>query len=234
MPGEPAIQRGHARSTDIHREVSHMIKTWGPHNRRRIYPPPGWPTRSASPPPPWAGGLVVNHALLAEAEAREGAEQERRRKEEEEAAAEAKREAQFNLPAPFQLPRAVDYLRPPEPEPDPVPEPVARPRLTRRQLRLIRHSARCRVCRHPRRDEIDRALIDWTSPRDVTQIFRLGSERAVYRHARIFGLLDKRRSNHQTALGFVIEQVRHVKATASSIVSAIRLSREIERDSADD
>lgn len=95
--------------------------------------------------------------------------------------------------------------------------------------RIARHRAQCTVCKHPCHELIDIEILDWASPKRLVQTFDLRSERTVYRHANFFGLLAKRRTSHIAALDHIIEQVREVYATPSSIVAAIRLSAQLQR-----
>jgi hypothetical protein len=92
------------------------------------------------------------------------------------------------------------------------------------------HRARCAVCRHPQREEIERDLLDWINFREVARTYKLSSHMSAYRHARALGLLHKRRHNLLAALDRIIEHAATVKPSASAVVSAIRLATSINTD----
>jgi hypothetical protein len=96
------------------------------------------------------------------------------------------------------------------------------------RARLAAHRARCSICRHPERKEIEREFLDWVSPREIAEDWKLPSYRAIYRHAHAVGLFERRRENRLTALDAIIERVQDVPVTASAVVAAIRLSLELE------
>src|SRR5579862_7185932 len=80
-----------------------------------------------------------------------------------------------------------------------------------------RHSAKCRICRHSQREDIEEDFIAWRSPRRIAQDYGL-SRYCVYRHARATNLYPQRRRNVRAALERIIEQAETVEASASSIV----------------
>ncbi len=96
------------------------------------------------------------------------------------------------------------------------------------QLCLAQHRARCRICKHPEREEIEREFLDWVSLREIAEDWKLPSFRAIYRHAHAVGLFERRRKNRLAALDAIIERVHEVPVTASAVVAAIRLSLELE------
>lgn len=96
--------------------------------------------------------------------------------------------------------------------------------------RLAMHQARCRICQHPEREEIEREFLDWVSPRETAGRWKIASYRAIYRHAHAVGLQEQRRRKRQGALDCIIERVRDVPVTASAVVAAIRLGAKLERD----
>lgn len=95
--------------------------------------------------------------------------------------------------------------------------------LPARRPRLSMHAAKCSICRHPQRAEIESDFLDWVGAWTIVREYGLGSHTAVYRHAHAFGLFARRDRCARIALGRLIEQVDDVKPTAASIVSAIRL-----------
>jgi hypothetical protein len=94
---------------------------------------------------------------------------------------------------------------------------------------LERHKARCRICRHPRREEIEEDFLDWSSPRELAEAYELPDFRSIYRHANAFNLYDLRRRNIQRATDRIIERVADVDVNAWAIVAAIRITLNEER-----
>lgn len=93
--------------------------------------------------------------------------------------------------------------------------------------RLKLHEARCRICWHPRRAEIDRRYLDWESPRAIATACGL-SKKAVYRHVQATGLVERRRARLQFVLDRLVERVSEVEVAAGAVVAAIRLSAELD------
>jgi hypothetical protein len=82
-----------------------------------------------------------------------------------------------------------------------------------------RHEKLCSVCRHPKREDIEQAYIDWTSPTRMAKEYGLTRD-SIYRHVRYAGLAPKRDRNIRAALGRLIERADEVKPNAGSIVYA--------------
>jgi hypothetical protein len=87
---------------------------------------------------------------------------------------------------------------------------------------LTYHQIRCSICNHPDRDAIEEDFLHWIRPGAIIHEYQLGDRRAIGRHARAFGLFEKRAAQTQHALGFIIEQADGVIATADSIIRAVR------------
>ena len=85
-----------------------------------------------------------------------------------------------------------------------------------------RHEAECRICRHPQRQDIDRAFVDWRSAATIAQEYKLRDPSTVYRHAHAFDLFGKRKANIHAALEAIIERAADVEVTASAVVAAIQ------------
>jgi hypothetical protein len=100
--------------------------------------------------------------------------------------------------------------------------------------RLALHGARCRICKHPEREEIEREFLEWVSPREIAARWKIASYRAIYRHAQAVGLQEQRRRNRQGALDCIIEHVREVQVTANAVLGAIRLGAKLEREENED
>ncbi len=86
---------------------------------------------------------------------------------------------------------------------------------------LAQHSRKCTVCRHPDREAIEEAFVQWHSVGRIAVDFDL-EESTVYRHAHAFGLFAPRQRNMRFALELMIEHAEDVPPTAVGIISAIR------------
>src|SRR5271167_2211948 len=84
-----------------------------------------------------------------------------------------------------------------------------------------RHEHQCRICSHPKRDEIEQSFVAWVSPAQVAKKYSVSRD-GVYRHAHVFGLMDKRRRNVRTALERIIERAGEVDVTAAAVVAAVQ------------
>jgi len=90
-----------------------------------------------------------------------------------------------------------------------------------RDISLARHTAKCGICAHPQREEIERDFVDWTSPTVIATTYGLSRD-SVYRHAGAMGLLFKRQKNIRCALEKIIEQAGQVEVNAGAVVSAVQ------------
>lgn len=68
-----------------------------------------------------------------------------------------------------------------------------------------RHEHQCRICSHPKRDEIEQAFISWVSPAQIAKKHSVSRD-GVYRHAHVFGLIGQRRRNIRAALERIIQK----------------------------
>ena len=84
-----------------------------------------------------------------------------------------------------------------------------------------RHEAKCSICAHPQREEIDRDFVNWTSAKRIATDYRLSRD-AVYRHAWATNLFVKRQKNIRSALEKIIEQAGEVDVNAAAIVGAVQ------------
>jgi hypothetical protein len=107
------------------------------------------------------------------------------------------------------------------------PKRRARRMATGLEARLARHRAQCRICRHAQRDEIEEEFLDWVPAREIAAEYKLGSHRAIYRHAHALSLFRARRGYIERVLDNIIERSGEAKITASSVISAIRLLVEL-------
>jgi hypothetical protein len=85
---------------------------------------------------------------------------------------------------------------------------------------LGRHEYQCSVCAHARREEIDLAFVNWTSPARIAREYRVSRD-SIYRHAHALSLFEKRRRNVRTALERIIEKAGEVNVGAAAVVSAV-------------
>ena len=83
-----------------------------------------------------------------------------------------------------------------------------------------RHEAQCTICNHAKREEIEQAFVNWSSPDRISKQYGVSRDSA-YRHAHALGLMDKRRRNVRAALERIIEKAGEVEASATAIVSAV-------------
>ena len=84
-----------------------------------------------------------------------------------------------------------------------------------------RHEHQCRICAHPKRDEIEQAFIAWVGPAQIAKKYSVSRD-GLYRHAHVFGLMDKRRRNVRAALERIIERAGEVDVTAAAVVAAVQ------------
>src|SRR3954464_11905905 len=69
----------------------------------------------------------------------------------------------------------------------------------------------CQVCTHARREEIELAFVNWTSPARIAKEYRVSRD-SIYRHAHALTLFEKRRRNVRAALETIIERAGEVTA----------------------
>ncbi len=84
-----------------------------------------------------------------------------------------------------------------------------------------RHEYQCRICRHARRADIEQDFVNWASLAQIAKKYSVSRD-GVYRHAHVFGLIDKRRRNVRAALERIIEKAGEVDVTAAAVVAAIQ------------
>ena len=116
---------------------------------------------------------------------------------------------------------------PSAPEPDNAlataasPSQIAKP-TGHRRISLNHHRAHCAICRHPECDVIEQAFLHWQRPSIIVYDFQLPHRRALNRHARALGLYELRSSRSRRSLEFIMEQAETVKATADSVIRAVK------------
>ncbi|HTV57898.1 MAG TPA: hypothetical protein VMJ93_03415 [Verrucomicrobiae bacterium] len=85
-----------------------------------------------------------------------------------------------------------------------------------------RHRRLCAVCRHPEREAIEEAFLQWRNLYWVANKFGLPDRSSIYRHAHASGLFPRRKANLCFALEHIIEESERVRPTVSGIVEAVR------------
>ena len=109
---------------------------------------------------------------------------------------------------------------------------IGNPEVSSREKRrhrasLARHSRKCSVCHHPDREFIDDDYLRWLSPKKIASQYKISHHSVVYRHADATGLRTQRRASLRATLENFIEQAESVRATAGSVVAAVRLYAQI-------
>ncbi|MHB8540966.1 MAG: hypothetical protein ACYDCD_08515 [Candidatus Acidiferrales bacterium] len=118
---------------------------------------------------------------------------------------------------------------PPAPAPQPAPHPPLTPLLLHpalgkktRSPEPVRHGRKCSICRHPEREAIEEAFLQWESPRSIVRDFKIEDERYLRRHAQATGLYVRRRRNVCVTLENILERGDDIEFTAASYIRAVR------------
>ena len=92
-----------------------------------------------------------------------------------------------------------------------------------------RHRRKCKICRHPQRDEIERDYLQWRTSRDIARSFGITDHTVIFRHAWATGLYQRRQRIIAYALHPLLEQSEDVfiKATPGAIISAVQTYSQI-------
>jgi hypothetical protein len=96
-----------------------------------------------------------------------------------------------------------------------------------RRASTARHARKCTVCHHKDREFIDQDYLRWLSPKKIAREYAISHQSVVYRHADATGLRAQRRASLRATLENFIEQAESVRATAGSVVAAVRLYAQI-------
>ncbi|HKS81298.1 MAG TPA: hypothetical protein VJR23_07305 [Candidatus Acidoferrales bacterium] len=97
-----------------------------------------------------------------------------------------------------------------------------------RRVALVHHRRKCIVCNHPQRDKIEFDYLSWRQPALIAEDFHLKDTRPLNRHAEATGLYRLRARRLAPALDRLIQQCGSVRATASSLINAIKLHAQLE------
>lgn len=84
-----------------------------------------------------------------------------------------------------------------------------------------RHSRKCRICRHPDREEIEQEYREWFRPSDIARRHHL-DDSALHRHFRAVGLITGRRENLRIILDRIIGRGAERPVTGNEIIRAVR------------
>jgi len=101
------------------------------------------------------------------------------------------------------------------------------PKTRARRANRARHARKCTVCHHKDREFIDQDYLRWLSPKKIAREYAISHQSVVYRHADATGLRAQRRASLRATLENFIEQAESVRATAGSVVAAVRLYAQI-------
>lgn len=95
-----------------------------------------------------------------------------------------------------------------------------------------RHRRKCKICRHPHRDEIERDYLQWRASRDIARSFGITDHTVIFRHAWATGLYQQRQRIIAYALHPLLEQSEDVfiKATPRAIISAVQTYSQINNE----
>ena len=95
---------------------------------------------------------------------------------------------------------------------------------------LERHTRKCAICKHPGREFIEEAFLQWRSPDTIKRLWDLHSRATIYHHAHAFNLFALRTRNLQLCLGNIIEDADNQGFTATHILHAIRFLAHVNED----
>jgi hypothetical protein len=109
----------------------------------------------------------------------------------------------------------------------PTEDQSEEPKRRARRANQARHARKCTVCHHPDREFIDQDYLRWLSPKKIAHEYKISHHSVVYRHADATGLRAQRRASLRATLENFIEQAESVRATAGSVVAAVRLYSQI-------
>ena len=103
-----------------------------------------------------------------------------------------------------------------------IPRKQSRPK-SQTEIDESHHERRCTICRHPERETIEEAFLQWRNVQFIARDFNItGGRSAIYRHARALKLFKQRNLCLRSSLEFVIEQSERIMPTAEGLVKAIR------------
>ena len=111
------------------------------------------------------------------------------------------------------------------PESLPTQEPAKQNTTQKEDLPMLpaeeRHQRKCLICHHPDREEIEEEFIHWRDVWYLAKQYDIADPRSIDRHARAFGLVERRRENRRYMLDRILENGPG-KVTPDSVIQAIR------------
>jgi len=84
-----------------------------------------------------------------------------------------------------------------------------------------RHQRKCAVCQHPDRAEIEEEFIHWGRVYQLAKQYDIADYRSIHRHARVFGLVARRRENTRGVLDQILERGPEM-VTVAGVIQAIK------------
>jgi hypothetical protein len=84
-----------------------------------------------------------------------------------------------------------------------------------------RHPRDCQICKHPAREEIKTAFVEWRPTTRIARDFQLGSRQSLARHVRACGLISKRSANVAAVLASIVERGLRPRVSSRTAVIAI-------------
>lgn len=93
-----------------------------------------------------------------------------------------------------------------------------------------RHSRKCAICRHPRREDIEEEFLQWHPPANIQEDYDLPSRSAIYRHAQATGLRKRRRRNLRGLAERILENADVTRPSGETILRAMRIYAHITED----
>jgi hypothetical protein len=98
-------------------------------------------------------------------------------------------------------------------------------RANRKRPSDDRHSRKCQICSHPRRQDIEQDFLRWLSPDRIAAQYGLADHSTVYRHVHATGLFKRRSESIHLALDRILERGDAiVNVNANSILQAVKFS----------
>lgn len=85
-----------------------------------------------------------------------------------------------------------------------------------------RHSRKCTICNHEKREEIDEKYLEWFPIGEICNEFGV-EERNLYRHVNALGLDEKQRQNSARYLQRIMARIPLDQITPSDALTAARL-----------
>jgi hypothetical protein len=86
----------------------------------------------------------------------------------------------------------------------------------------LRHTRKCRICKHPQRADIEQDFLHWRNPHEIVNAYSLPHYSVIYRHAQALGLTARRNENFRSILDILVEQAAEAKVTGNTVIRAVR------------